>query len=251
MKDLHSHLLYGIDDGSKSLEESLAIIKQASKEGITDIMLTPHYIKNSEYNCCNKDKKELFDKLVEEVEKEKIDINLYLGNEVFITEDFISLMRQREIMTLNNSKYLLLEFSLTNMLYNAKKIIYDLVVAGCVPIIAHPERYRIFQRHPEHLEEYLRMGVLLQGNYKSLFGRYGRDAKKSLKLFLQNGWITFLGSDAHHDKDFEIKKLKRKLKTIIKDDEKIEDLLNNNFDKVINDQEIGIKRYKSSELIKK
>ncbi len=250
MKDLHSHLLYGIDDGCKTIEESIAIIKQASKEGVTDIMLTPHYIKHSDYNCCNKDKKELFDKLVAEVEKEKININLYLGNEVYITEDFIKLMLQKEITTLNNSKYLLLEFSLNNMHYNAKKLIYSLITNGCVPIIAHPERYRIFQRHPEHLEEYLRMGVLLQGNYKSLFGKYGKDAKKSLKLFLENDWITFLGSDNHHEKNYDLKKLKRKLKSIIKDDEKIEDLLSNNFDKVINDQEIGIKRYKSIEEVK-
>ena len=86
------------------------------------------------------------------------------------------------------------------------------------------------------------MGVLLQGNYKSLFGKYGSDAKKALKYFLKRGWITFLGSDTHHEEDFDIKKLERKLKSIVKDQEIVEDLLENNFDKVINDLDIGIRR---------
>ena len=128
------------------------------------------------------------------------------------------------------------------MLYNTKDIIYELVVAGYVPVLAHPERYRIFQRHPDHIEEYLRMGVLLQGNYKSLFGKYGSQAKKTLIYFLKKHQITFLGSDCHHEKDFKIKKLKKKLKSIVKSDNMIEDLLENNFNKVISNENFGIRR---------
>lgn len=242
MKDLHSHLLFGIDDGCSDINESIKLIKNAAEQGITDVILTPHYIEESKYNCGNKNKKELFDRLVEEVNKNGINVNLYLGNEVYITEDFIKLMKDKEIMTLNNSKYLLLEFPLGNMFHNTKDLIYELVVAGYVPIIAHPERYKIFQKHPDHMEEYLRMGVLLQGNYKSLFGKYGNDAKKTLKYFLQKGWITFLGSDCHHEEDFKVKKLKKKLKSLVKSDSMVEDLLNNNFDKVIKNEDIGIRR---------
>lgn len=242
MKDLHSHLLFGIDDGCNNIEESIALLKKASEQGITDIMITPHYIEDSKYNCNNKNKKELFDRLVAEVKKNNIHIQLYLGNEVYITENFLELLKKKEIMTLSESKYLLLEFPLGNMFYNTKDLIYELVVSGRVPILAHPERYRIFQRHPEHIEEYLRMGVLLQGNYKSLFGKYGKEAKKTLKLFLEKGWITFLGSDCHHEEDFKIKKLQKKLKSIVKSDSMVEDLLKNNFDKVVNNIDFGIRR---------
>lgn len=242
MKDLHSHLLFGIDDGCSDIHESINLVKKASEQGITDMMITPHYIEDSRYNCCNKEKKELFSRLVKEVKKEKIDINLYLGNEVYITENIISLLKKKEIMTLNNSRYLLIEFPFGNMLYNTKDLIYELVVAGYVPIIAHPERYKLFQRHPEHMEEYLRMGVLLQGNYKSLFGKYGKEAKKTLKYFLQKGWITFIGSDCHHEEDFKVKRVKKKLKSIVKNCDAIEDLLINNFDKVVNNLDFGIKR---------
>ena len=242
MKDLHSHLLPGIDDGSSSLEESIQILKQAQNQGVTDLILTPHYIEGSKYNCNNKNKKELFKQLVDETNAQNININLYLGNEVYLSDNFIDLIKSKEIMTLNNSKYLLLEFPMGNMFQNTKDILYELIVMGCVPILAHPERYRIFQRHPDHIEEYLRMGVLLQGNYKSLYGKYGSEAKKTLKYFLKNGWITFLGSDTHHDGDFEIKKLKRKLYSIVGDEEIVNDLLENNFDKVVNNLDLGIRR---------
>lgn len=240
MKDLHCHLLPGIDDGSKDLRETIHILKRAQKEGVTDIILTPHYIEDSKFMCNNKEKQELYDRLMLLVESQNIDINLYLGNEVYITNNFLKLLDEGEITTLNSSKYLLLEFPIENMYRNTKDILYDLIKAGYVPILAHPERYTIFQHHPEYMEEYLRMGVLLQGNYKSLFGKYGSDAKKTLKCFLKMGWITFLGSDNHHDEDYDIKKLRKKLKSIVKDDDIVDDLLENNFDKVINDEDIGI-----------
>lgn len=242
MKDIHSHLLFGIDDGCKDINESISLLKEAEKQGVTELMITPHYIEESKYNCNNEEKQKLFDQLVEKTKEENINIKLYLGNEVFINDNFLKLLKKKEIKTLNNSKYVLLEFPFGNMLYNTKDIIYELVVAGYVPILAHPERYRIFQRHPDHIEEYLRMGVLLQGNYKSLFGKYGREAKKTLIYLLKKHQITFLGSDCHHEKDFKIKKLKKKLKSIVKSDNMIEDLLENNFNKVILNENIGIRR---------
>ena len=179
------------------------------------------------------------------IDKVRLAINLF-ENLGFVPnyniDNFIKLLKKKEITTLNNSKYILLEFPLGNMLYNTKDIIYELVVAGYVPVLAHPERYRIFQRHPDHIEEYLRMGVLLQGNYKSLFGKYGSQAKKTLIYFLKKHQITFLGSDCHHEKDFKIKKLKKKLKSIVKSDNMIEDLLENNFNKVISNENFGIRR---------
>ena len=242
MKDIHSHLLFGIDDGCKDINESISLLKEAEKQGVTELMITPHYIEESKYNCNNEEKQKLFDQLVEKTKEENINIKLYLGNEVFINDNFLKLLKRKEIKTLNNSKYVLLEFPFGNMLYNTKDIIYELVVAGYVPILAHPERYRIFQRHPDHIEEYLRMGVLLQGNYKSLFGKYGREAKKTLIYLLKKHQITFLGSDCHHEKDFKIKKLKKKLKSIVKSDNMIEDLLENNFNKVISNENFGIRR---------
>ena len=242
MKDLHSHILFGIDDGSNDISESISLLKSAEEQGITDLVLTPHYIEESKYTCNNEEKNKRFDELKQKAKENGVSINLYLGNEVFMTENFLELLEKKEIQTINNTRYILFEFPMSNMLYNSKEILYNLVVSGYVPILAHPERYKIFQKHPDHIDEYLRMGVLLQGNYKSLFGKYGSDAKKTLKYFLKKKKITFLGSDCHHDTDFKLKKLKKKLKSLVKDDNIVEDLLENNFNKVILNENIGIRR---------
>ena len=242
MKDLHTHILFGVDDGCKDISESISLLKEAERQGITELVITPHYIKSTKYTCNNEERKKKFIELQETAKKENINIKLYLGNEVYITEDFIKLLKKGEIQTINDSKYLLLEFPMGNMLFNTKDIIYELVVSGYVPVLAHPERYRIFQKHPDHIEEYLRMGVLLQGNYKSLYGKYGKEAKKTLTYYLKKNKITFLGSDCHHEKDFKLKKLKKKLKSLVKSDNIVEDLLENNFNKVISNENLGIRR---------
>ncbi len=239
-KDLHCHLLPGIDDGSKSIEESIETLRIAEEEGVTEIILTPHYIENTRYSCNNKNKKELLEELEMVVKEAGLNIKLYLGNEAYISEHFVELMQKREIMTLNNSRYLLFEFPLNQTYQNSKEILYELVTMGCVPILAHPERYKDFQKHPELAEEYARMGILLQGNYKSLLGKYGRNSKKALKIFLKKGLITFLGSDIHHTGAYEIEKARKKVKKLVKSEEKVEDLFCNNFDKVINDETINI-----------
>ena len=144
MKDLHSHILFGIDDGSNDISESISLLKSAEEQGITDLVLTPHYIEESKYTCNNEEKNKRFDELKQKAKENGISINLYLGNEVFMTENFLELLEKKEIQTINNTRYILFEFPMSNMLYNSKEILYNLVVSGYVPILAHPERYKLF-----------------------------------------------------------------------------------------------------------
>ena len=211
MKDLHSHLLYGIDDGSKTLAESVKLLKEMESAGVTDLMLTPHYVENSKYNCNNPKKIEIFEELKKKAQEEKISINLYLGNEVFFTAEFLKYLKENEIRTLNNSKYLLFEFPVANVSRNSLEILQELTKNGCVPILAHPERYEIFQKHPEAIHEFLKAGIHLQGNFTSLFGGYGKTAEKTLKFFLQKHWISFLGSDTHHEVKYNSKKTRKEI----------------------------------------
>lgn len=240
MKDLHCHLLPGIDDGSKSLDESISLLKEMSNQGVKEIILTPHYIEDSKYSCNNTDKKKLYTELVKRVKKEKIDVTLYLGNEVFFTSNFVDLLKKKEIETLNNNKYLLFEFPMHEHYKSSQESLLKLISRGYVPVLAHPERYKRFLENPDIAEEYLRMGVLLQGNFPSLFGKYGRGPKKLLKYYIKRGWISFLGSDTHHDYSYNLKKLEKKLHRINKDDNYISDLLDGNFDKVINNENISM-----------
>ena len=258
IKDLHSHILYGIDDGSKTIEESIVLLKKMEKAGTKELILTPHYIENSKYNANNRSKEALFRQLKKKAKEEKINIDLYLGNEVFFSNNMIELIKKGEIKTLNKSKYLLFEFPMTRFYNNSLEVIIlfefpmtrfynnslevinQLVSNGYIPVLAHPERYTEFQKNPSLVIEYLKSGVLLQGNFTSLFGKYGRHSRKVLKLYLKNKWITFIGSDAHHEVAYDNKKLEKMLLKITKDKEYTEELLSKNFDKVINNEDIGI-----------
>ena len=242
MKDLHCHLLPGIDDGSSSIEESISLLKSMKEFGIDEIVLTPHYIENSKYNCNNKNKKALLNKFLKEVKKENIDVKIYLGNEVYFTNNLIELIDQKEIETINNSRYLLFEFPMHGHCKGTGEILLKLISRGYIPILAHPERYKKFLEKPDLLEEYLRMGVLLQGNFSSLYGKYGRKEKKLLKYYIKKGWISFLGSDTHHTFSYNSRKLERMLHRLNKNEEYISGLLGDNFDKVINNEPIAMIR---------
>ena len=239
MRDIHSHIMYGIDDGASTKEESLSILKKAYDEGITDIVLTPHYINKSKYDCNNKKKQKILNELKKELKKDNIDINLYLGNEVMIDRDIIKLIKKDEVATINKSKYILVEFPMNSEEKDSINIMFELIRKGYLPILAHPERYSYVRKHPEKIDKYIEMGVLLQGNYLSLFGKYGKEAKKFLKKLLKQRKITILASDIHKERNkYRIKRLKRKLMWLIRDKDYIEKILDTNFIKIIKNKEL-------------
>lgn len=242
MKDLHCHALYGIDDGCETLGEAVALLKKMSDAGVKEVVLTPHFIEGSNYSCNNKQKKTLLTKLKSKLSEENIEIELYLGNEVSFTNNMMKLIDDRSIYPINDSKYILFEFPMHNSYKESGETISELLSNGYTPILAHPERHSSFQNYPDVCEEYLRMGVLIQCNIGSLYGKYGHKAKKICKYYIKKGWVSFLGSDAHHDFKYNIKKLRKKLKKLNKDEEYINDLLEENFDRVINNQDIAMIR---------
>lgn len=236
MKDLHTHILFGIDDGASNLEESIEMLKKLQENGVTDVMLTPHYIEKSIYNCNNKEKEKIFKKIKEELKQKNLNINIYLGNEVMINNNLITLLKD-EITTLNGSRYLLIELPMNNEFKDLDLIIKELIQNKIIPIIAHPERYYYVIKDHKWVKNYLEMGVLFQGNYESLFGKYGYHCKKTLKKLLKINAIHFLGSDIHKkNATCNLNKLNKKLKRIIKDEKTIKKLTNDNFTKVIKNE---------------
>ena len=240
MKDMHNHILFSIDDGSKDIESSIKMLKNAEQNGIDEMILTPHYIYNSKYDANNRKKKKLLKELEKRCVKEEINIKLYLGNEVWADEGLPELIKKGEISTLNNSRYILIEFPLHNEDKRAKNIIFELMSHNYVPIIAHPERYDYLKKEPDKVKELVDQGALLQGNYLSLLGKYGKHAKKTLKYFVKKGYITFFGSDIHRDvDDFKSDKFKKVLwKLVKKDQEAFDALYFGNIAKIINNEEI-------------
>lgn len=237
--DIHNHILYGIDDGSKSLEESIEILQQHKEMGFKDIVVTPHYIENSKYTTNNKEKEKILKTLKDKVKG----INLYLGNEVFINNNLEELLEKQEISTINKSRYLLIEFPMNQKLKTITNTIYELKIKGIIPIIAHPERYEYVKKDINIVDEWINEGALLQSNYGSIVGVYGNKAKKTVKKLLKKNKISLLATDIHFpdSKIYQnIEKSKKKIKRII-GEEKLIELSITNPKKIIENKEISAK----------
>lgn len=235
MIDFHSHILPGIDDGSRNLEQSIAMVNEAKKVGFTKIISTSHYMENY-YECNEKDRRQLLKKVQENVQG----IELILGNEIYITNNIIELLQNGQASSINGTKYVLFEFPLiTTRPMNDKEVIYRLVENGYIPIIAHPERYPFIQENPDYLFELEEMGALFQSNYGSIIGMYGLKAKKTLKILLKNNLISFFGSDVHRPEQVynKMPKIIKKLKKIISNEE-FEEFTEINPEKVLKNENI-------------
>ena len=245
MIDFHCHILYGIDDGSKTIEESVEILKKAFKNGVTEISFSPHYILGSSYKANNEKKEKLLKEIKKELKKQNIDIKLYYGNEVFVENNMLELLEKKEISTINNSNYLLFELPMNNKNNRINNLIFELKSKGIQPIIAHPERYTYIQKDPTLIIKMLEQGALFQSNIGSFYGHYGKEVQKTALLLLKHNMISFICSDIHHEKDdfYEnIDNVKHKLEKYISK-EKIDELFVENAKKVINNKNIKKEEY--------
>lgn len=227
MVDIHSHILFGVDDGAKDIEESIELLKQAVSVGYTDIVCSSHYYiglyENSNY-LIN------FNFLKEEIKRLEIPINIYLGNEFNLDSEYFS--HKKRINTINNGKYFLVEIK-SNIIYSICKDFFQMLLEkGVTPIFAHVERYN--QIRVEELIELSQMGVVLQMNLGSAVGELPK-----VKYLLENRYIDVIATDTHkHGKrDYNIKEKLDKLKLIV-GDEYFQLLTEINPKRVINNENI-------------
>ena len=192
MIDIHSHLIPGVDDGSQSIEESLSLLKQAERDGITELITTPHFMKNGEFRI---KVPELVQRLNELKQVYKGPIKLHLGNELYIHPDLPELLEKGEVLTLAESDYILVEFPFQNYRDEYDEILYELSLKYRI-IIAHPERYSYVQDDPNFCLRWLNEGYYLQANQNSLFKK---ETNKTLIPMIENGFVSFMASDAHNE----------------------------------------------------
>ena len=235
--DIHNHVLPGVDDGAQTIEDSLKIIKNLRNVGITDIVLTSHYIRGTKYefNILVRQK------ILEELKKSLTikDVTVYLGNEVYICEEIYDLYKNYEISSINNSKYMLVELPLSGYSNSFPNILCDMESKGLVPIIAHPERYKFLQKNPGRVSEILEFNALLQINVDSLIGRYGKAAKKTAKWLLKNNLVQFVATDVHNVNGCKhLKRAYKKLKKLV-GQKKYEELTYTNAKKVLENREVA------------
>ena len=198
MFDIHCHIIPGVDDGSASLEESRLMLEMAARDGTDGIVCTPHAnIPDSYINHWSQSLTEKVRALRVLSAEGEIGVRLYTGQEVFLDGDFMTLVKQGKIITLNSSVYLLCEFDFTERAESAYEKIGRITAEGLVPIIAHPERYR-FVAEDEHAPGRLKAaGALLQINAASLFGGFGGTAETVAHTLLRRRACDFVASDAH------------------------------------------------------
>ena len=197
MVDIHTHILWGVDDGPGLIEQTLELLQQAVREGITDIIATPH----SEHPLYNVS----FDTVTKRVlflqgvtEKNNLPLTLHTGHEVRLCDNLISSIGAKKVHTLANSNYLLLELPPHNIPYYTIPLIRELLAEGIIPIIAHPERNKVIAERPVQLERLIREGAMAQITAGSLAGHFGRTIQNvSLDLVKANLVHTY-GSDVHH-----------------------------------------------------
>ena len=140
MIDFHSHIIPQVDDGSKNLKQTDELINEAVNAGFDKIILTPHYIKT--YYESDTEQNELWAEGIRKIiEKENLNLEVYLGNESYLSDDILELLAEKKITTINSSKYLLMEMPLNTKPINMFSVVYKLKEKEIVPIIAHPERY--------------------------------------------------------------------------------------------------------------
>lgn len=192
MIDLHSHILPGLDDGAQSLQDSLAMARMAVDSGIHAMVATPHCVDDRRQEAHT-----AWTLLREAIHESQIPLHLFLGMEIFGTPDTARMLQEGELLTLNATRYPLIEFSFHTDGKEETSILYSICSAGFRPVVAHPERYTYIQENPKILNDWCRMGCLLQVNRGSLMGRFGRRAQQMAVALINRNFVTAIASDAH------------------------------------------------------
>lgn len=196
MIDMHSHIIYEVDDGAKSIEQSIKMLQEAYEVGFEKIVVTPHYMEGY-YEKEKEEIKEKIETIKEELKKIACPIEILQGNEIYITDEINELLEKEKASTLNSKQYVLFELPLNAETMNLTEVIYQILEKGRIPILAHPERYPFVQKDPNQLITLIEDGVLLQANYGSILGQYGKESKKAIKTMLEHNMVHLLGSDVH------------------------------------------------------
>lgn len=194
--DIHTHILPGVDDGAKDMEQALNLVRMAYENGTRTIFLTPHYRgKYKEKDAAQL--RDIFTHFCQVVWRQFPDMRLYLGSEIHYEMEAPERLAEGKILSLHNSEYCLLEFQTSASRSQVITGVSEMTRYGYTPIIAHAERYHIFQRDSSLTEEVLAMGALIQLNVESVMGKNGWTVKRYCDHVLKEQQVHFIASDAH------------------------------------------------------
>jgi protein-tyrosine phosphatase len=196
--DIHFHILPEVDDGPKNLQQALEMARVALAEGISTIIATPHPDFDKGVGGLEETTR-LVDEFRGQLLKAGIiGLNIVAGTEAYLEPDVLERLEKNQLITLNSSRYLLLEFPPINAPINIENFIFLIRNAGYVPVIAHPERYRYVQDNPECLANLVRLGCLSQVTAGAVWGKFGKRCQKTAEILIRHNLCHLLASDAHN-----------------------------------------------------
>lgn len=195
--DIHAHILPGLDDGPETAEDSLKMARAYADAGYAAVVATPHVIPGIYENTRDAILREV-ERLQQSLNRDGIPLNVLAGAEYHLTDRLVSMLQAGELLTLNDTgKYLLVELPAVYLPAYTPKVLFELLLAGVTPIIAHPERNDFLLRHPEALSEMCRNGVLAQVTAGALTGLFGTAQKRACELFTEKRTAQLVATDAH------------------------------------------------------
>ncbi|MCB5714527.1 hypothetical protein GKG47_16035 [Lactonifactor sp. BIOML-A3] len=193
--DVHNHILPGIDDGAGDIMESQKMLAIAVSEKIDAIITTPHFECGMDQAVIEK-RAEAFESLSQYIQKAKLPVALYPGNELFYSEGIIDALDSGDALTLNHTRYVLVEFPIYEEFSYIRRAVQKLRYAGYLPVLAHVERYENLLKE-EKIAEIVNIGAYIQVNASSLTGRAGWQMRRFLLRLARRDLIHFIGTDAH------------------------------------------------------
>lgn len=196
MIDIHSHILPGVDDGSKDMEMSINMLRFAEKKGTKTMVATPHYIRGRYENTYDKAFTS-YKELKGHAKALGIKVEILLGQEIMLDKYSLKLCKEKKLRGINGTSYMLIEFPMGKLPTDALDLIYELRLLNIKPIIAHPERYEYIYESPITINEFIDEGCIFQINAGSLQGFFGKKVKSCAKLLVREGLVSCIASDAH------------------------------------------------------
>jgi tyrosine-protein phosphatase YwqE len=196
--DMHSHLIPGIDDGARTIEDSIALIKELRALGFSKLITTPH-IMSDFYRNTPEIILEGLEKVKERIKAENIDVTIEAAAEYYLDSAFAQKLQKEKILSFGK-KFLLFEISYINYPENFKEIVFDIQTQGYTPVLAHPERYPFWYNDFNEYFNIRNMGMLIQINVNSLSGYYGPQSKAIAEKLVDNNLVDLIGTDCHNMK---------------------------------------------------
>lgn len=195
--DIHSHLIPGIDDGAKTLEDSIRYIEQLQKLGFRNIVTTPH-IKWGHFQNTRETISWGLSQLNKALEAKAIDISVRAAAEYYIDDFFLQLLEEEPLLVIRDNE-VLVELSFYAEPFRVADIFFKIQTAGYRPVLAHPERYAYYHDRKDTFRKFKDMGVMLQLNLLAVIGHYGKQVQAAANWMLEEHLYDYCGTDMHHE----------------------------------------------------